>query len=548
MRTSLRRIAVLALWCVLWLIPGADTMAQGVAWLGSRADNGTAYFFHTNRIERYSLAARQWQAPITLPAARGIATAGWVDADGIYVAYDKAIYRYALNGTGETALLNTTLSVSSGCLLTSPNYLYIIYGNYAVLSVSKSNNTIVQNNTNGNYSLGGLSIAPTAGKIFGRSLGVSPADILSIALAGNGTTGATIDSPYHGTYPTATRTWVFPNDSRVVDSTGIVYSTANLTYMASFGSAISDIQFLGSDVPIVLNGNKLTAFANTLLPAGTTVLSFTPQNIYLDAADVVCFTPDAGQANGIRVDSVAQSLLSPPAPGQPINPEGLPFTPNASFLDQNGILCLYCKGQQSIFRWNPATQQYLATIPLLGAPDFLTYSPALNRVYLAYTSGLIRKISLADPAYAETPFANLPLAPRGLSTAGAYCFAVDSAGGWMTHYSFDAGGSLVESVATNYYSTEYIWSDTNQKMYFFRDDTSPNDLLWEEINANGTAYPGKQPGGIRNKIDSPLHDSSGFTHPIRVAPDGSVVVLGSGVIHNAATLARLSTGLAQWDH
>src|SRR4029079_14380263 len=57
-------------------------------------------------------------------------------------------------------------------------------------------------------------------------------------------------------------------------------------------------------------------------------------------------------------------------------------------------------------------------------------------------------------------------------------------------------------------------------------------------------YPGEVAGGIRNKLDSPLHDSSGFGHPIRVAPDGSIVVLGSGVIHDAKTLARKTTALA----
>jgi len=44
--------------------------------------------------------------------------------------------------------------------------------------------------------------------------------------------------------------------------------------------------------------------------------------------------------------------------------------------------------------------------------------------------------------------------------------------------------------------------------------------------------------------DSPLHDGYGFNHPIHVAPDGSVVVLGSGMIHDATTLARSPLSLA----
>jgi hypothetical protein len=64
-------------------------------------------------------------------------------------------------------------------------------------------------------------------------------------------------------------------------------------------------------------------------------------------------------------------------------------------------------------------------------------------------------------------------------------------------------------------------------MYFFRDDTSPNDILWENIDLEGV---------LGAELDSPYHDSTGFVHPIRVSPDGSVVVLGSGRVFNAITL------------
>ncbi|MCF7789636.1 MAG: hypothetical protein K9N47_26165 [Prosthecobacter sp.] len=80
-------------------------------------------------------------------------------------------------------------------------------------------------------------------------------------------------------------------------------------------------------------------------------------------------------------------------------------------------------------------------------------------------------------------------------------------------------------------------------MYFFRDDQSPNDILWEEINANGTAYPGEVAGGIRNKMDSPYHGEDAFVHPIRVAPSGSVVITGTGKLYDAQTLVRQTSVL-----
>src|SRR4030095_1866188 len=129
------------------------------------------------------------------------------------------------------------------------------------------------------------------------------------------------------------------------------------------------------------------------------------------------------------------------------------------------------KTHQSVFTWDPVLQDFGATIPLIGVPSFMSYSAANNTIYLAYSSGLIRKIDLSAATPTEVPFANLPSSPSGLSTAGQYVFAADGSGAWGTHYTFAPNGTQISAVDWNYYSTEYVWSPANQKMYFFRDDT-----------------------------------------------------------------------------
>jgi hypothetical protein len=69
-------------------------------------------------------------------------------------------------------------------------------------------------------------------------------------------------------------------------------------------------------------------------------------------------------------------------------------------------------------------------------------------------------------------------------------------------------------------------------MYFFRDDTSPNDLISEQIDTEGK---------LATEMDSPYHGDYNFTHPIRVAPDGSVVIIGSGRLFDARSLATVGT-------
>ena len=66
-------------------------------------------------------------------------------------------------------------------------------------------------------SFGGTSIAPQVNKIFGRSEGVSPSDITSLGYDDTGHFTTSGDSPYHGDSPGASKTFVTPDGSRVVE-------------------------------------------------------------------------------------------------------------------------------------------------------------------------------------------------------------------------------------------------------------------------------------------------------------------------------------------
>ena len=534
-----------ALYSIAFLFAGVISSASAVV-VGSVQQSGVSWFIHDTppKLVRYDLTNQQWLADIVLPSARGTATAFHVDADGIYVAYGTAVYRYNLSGAAETHLVNVANAVSA--LHTDGNLLFVNHSdsNYARFSsVKKSANTQIATFEKYTDSVVGSSIAPTANKMFGRTLGISPADITYVSYTNAGAFTVGGESPYHGDYPSATKTWVFPNDARVADNSGTVYGTGDLTYAGSFGGVITDIAFHGLDIPIVLRNSELISYTSTLLPAGSKTLGYSPFEIAVSGVNVTTFTVDAVEASGIKARTVPLTELAAPTPGQPVTAAGLPFTPDHIFQDVNGIVHLLHKGSQSIFRWDPATQRYLTTIALIGIPSFAAYSAPLHRVYLAYPSGLIRKIDLSDTNFTETAFHVLPSAPLGLSCAGQYLFASDGSGAWNTHYSIGPTGTLVDSEDRNYYSESYAWSEANQKMYFFSDDTSPNDLLWEEINANGTAYAGEVQGAIRNKIDSPLHGADSFVHPIRIAPNGSVVIIGTGKLYNGLTLARETNAL-----
>lgn len=213
-----------------------------------------------------------------------------------------------------------------------------------------------------------------------------------------------------------------------------------------------------------------------------------------------------------------------------INPTGLAYTPD-SVIANGDTLYILSRSNLSIFRWSVSQQQYIDTIELAKFPMYMTYSAPLNRLYLAYSDKQITKIDLGV-SLAEQAFITLAETPLGVSTAGPYLFICDSSGSWDSHLTYDPDGALVSHVDWNRYSEEFIWSDANQKMYFFRDHTTPNDIIWEDIGTDGT---------IGTSQDSPYHGDFRIMHPIRVAPDGSVVLLGSGDIYDAITLEQIDS-------
>jgi hypothetical protein len=500
--------------------------------------NDIGYFFDSSStaVGRYDLTQSTWLTPITLLNATTGPQAAHVDADGIYVGFGKTAYRYNSTGTVRTHLINLPSVISA--IHTDGNLLFLNYSIdlYArLVSINKNSNTLIDTQENYVYAVAGSSIAPSRNTIYGRSLGISPADITYVTYTDDGRfTAAHGDSPYHGAYPSANRTWVFPDESKVVDDAGIIYATSNLTY-ANRLSPIQDIDFYQSQLPFVLNGKEITAYSRAYLPTGSVTLDAAATKIFVTGDLVIAFFPESAASNGYRTQSIPIADFKPADPNEPIDPTGLAYLPDWTSVSTQGQVLLLSKAHQSIFRWNPTTLSYDPSISLLGTPSYITYARESETIYVLYASGLIYKIDLKEQKPKEFPFFQLPGQPAGLSMAGEFIFAVDNTGAWRTHYTISPDGVLKHSRDWNYYSKEYVWNSTNNRMYFFRDDTSPNDLLFEAIGSTGT---------LQTPVDSPYHGDIGWEHPIRLSGDGRWVLLGSGLVLDAQTLNRSPYGLA----
>ncbi len=522
-----KMLLAMGLWLVLIAVNRAPVFAQA-SWLQSKASNDIAYFLFATpaRIERYDLNNASWLTTISLTATP---TAFTVDSDGLYIAFDRRVSHFTLEGTAEMHLANTATAMTA--LFTINEFLYINHSAYPygkLTSVNKLTGLTIDSKDYLYKVLNGLSVGRTIGKAFARNSGNSPADIVQVVLNADGTLGTASDSPYHGAYPDATKTFIFPNESRVVDSAGIVYNTSDLTYNNRLAGAVDNIAFYG-DLPIVLRGGEIIAHNNALQKTGSYTPPQSPAKIYLHGEQV--FTFWHGSARGVEVAAFALALLNPATPGEGMDPVGLLYTPDAVALGTDGILYLFSKTYLSIFRWSLPARTYLPTIGLSQVPSYFTFAPTTNRLYLAYASGKLTQIQ-PNSTLLEMPFANAPAPICGLASAEQYLFVCNSAGSVTTQLLYHPDGTLRSQANQAYMSKAYVWNNANRKLYFLRDNLSPNDLQSVAIDETGT---------FGAQQETPYHTSDGILHPIRVAPDGSIVLLGSGRIYDAVNLNHLRT-------
>lgn len=214
--------------------------------------------------------------------------------------------------------------------------------------------------------------------------------------------------------------------------------------------------------------------------------------------------------------------------------------------DATGVVYLYVAQWSVVLRYDGSAMAYLDPIMVRDTESAgaMAYSPNHGRLYLGYPSGDITYIDLtAGSQFTELTLIGLPTAVHGLADVGKFLLAQDETGAWETHYILNSAGILSDSAEWNYYSRVYAWNPVNKRVYFFRDDTSPNDLHYEEID--------QTTGLIAEEGETPYHGSYLIAPPISISRDGATVLLGSGDLYDANSLTwlgALGTGLdaAMW--
>lgn len=500
---------------VLLLASVAGAQAQTPVWIGFQVQGDTAYLLRRSpsEIMRYDLSAQQWLPPLALTE---IPSAFAVGTNHIYVASDRKIERLSLSGTDKTLVATAPDTVSAlfldGNLLIA-NRSSGLYSRFS--SYSTSNNALIDTHEDYPHGMEGASHSASANRIFGRTAGISPSDIDTLTYDDSGNFQQQADSPYHGDYPSASRTWSWPDGSKVVDNSGTVYVGADLSYAGTLPHNITDVSFVGADVPVVLRDGQVFAFNQALIETGRVSLALPARNITIRGDALFAFSEDPASPTRVGVQPIALSSLSPVQPGTPVSPVGLEYTVTSSAVDDAGILYLLSKPNSSIFRWDLGTQKYLSTIPLPETGDSIVFSRAHNALILLGVERTLYRIPLDGNPASIAALVRAP-AQANLVIPMGQDLLVAANGSWGLQWVYSSTGSLLNSG----FACCYL------RFHFF---DAPRSRLF--VDSSHLAYLGN--GQFSG---SPYGPYLSDYQPLGLSPDGQRILNRDGVLYQASPL------------
>jgi hypothetical protein len=261
------------------------------------------------------------------------------------------------------------------------------------------------------------------------------------------------------------------------------------------------------------------------------------------AADVVLrrnfeTCPATTETGAIDVTGSIDNEPPPPADDVLRGPQ-LAFSFTDAVLTDDGVLHFLDAAGDRILRLDLASRAMLPA--LVGSADAVSMavSPDGAKAYLGYVGGRMDAFDLATGA--RSFFAAAPATVSSMIVTGSYLFTVDDSGAWDTQSLFDrATGARVHAVEWRDRSRSMVYSPLHAKVFYLDSGVSPTDVHMVPVDL--------AQGLLGNDVDSPYHGSYSLPNPLRLLPDESGVMVGSGLVFSATDLSyRTSLGLTFTD-
>jgi len=506
-----------------------DSSPSG-GWRQARSHAGIAYFMFENpaRIERFDMTSETWLPAISLvrsPLAMAIESS----QTALVGAY-RSIHRIDLASGQETLL--ASLPTDPIDLTVEEQRLYVValdpeYDTTRRLgSLSLSTPGAVTWSAR-NWMIGtSVAIDTMHAKAF--LVGASPGACVAIPILEDGTFGEVAVSPGYNP-PTAVRSvHLRPDASYIYDDTGALYSTTDLTYRGSLGSGFEAIAFQSDNTCLALRGSTVVAFGPRPSETGRLTLSRPAHHLAIHGSSFFTFAQPSGGGVAISWEKHLLTEVKAAEPLPAVAPATLDYTVDDAALDRDGTLLLLSRLHGNILRWSTREQRYLEPIRLRGRPNHMSYSTARHRLFLAYATGAIRSIDL-DADLVETDFVAVPDRIGSLCATDQHLVVYDITSNRARLRVFDLAGNLVSSRDGTSGALFPVWNPTRQRVYYFRDWQPLASFHWTEVSDEGLL-------GL-TQSSSFLLDGS-VRAPLRLAPSGDFLLIGSGQFFSADTLVQ----------
>jgi hypothetical protein len=218
--------------------------------------------------------------------------------------------------------------------------------------------------------------------------------------------------------------------------------------------------------------------------------------------------------------------------------QGVTFSFADSALTSDGVIHLFDPSTDRIRRLDLETREFLTEIQGSATLDAISWAVAPDGAiaYLGYAGGRIDAVDLATGT--KTFFAAAASTVSSMIVAGDYLFTIDDSGAWDSHSLYHRTSRA--RVATDEWrntARSMVYSSVQQRVYLLDSGVSPTDVHMVTVDqATGT---------LGLEVDSPYHGNYFLPNPIRLLPDESGVIVGSGIIFDAVDLTyETSLGLS----
>lgn len=240
----------------------SSVVGLGITATAASGGSGAVTLDYKPLITRYSLAQDKAVIVSTAPNALHLVTPG-TGADKV-VSLPAAVKALSLSPDGRWAAVlhegaislidvpagrlvrsSSTAGAQTSAMVSNAGRVYLTgqsggqWVDTAFTVIDGSTGTVVQTQNDYPSQIYGTTfgvLADQIGRIFTRSYGLSPGDIVAHKLdAGGLVTGAGIDSPYHGDYPMGDVFWLSSDQSLLFTSAGTYFQAETLRYQGTLG-------------------------------------------------------------------------------------------------------------------------------------------------------------------------------------------------------------------------------------------------------------------------------------------------------------------------